>query len=694
MQITLSYEKSFDRLIKRLKRTYPKELFDLDGIGRQLDTNYFSREFFDAKVASDASIDANANVDDVSVVAYEREVQKPHLKLNSYYMLWKELKELYGVRAANKIIEMQINGDIYIHDVYGIGAGKPYCFNYSTYDIMTHGLPMVKKIKSLPPKYLYSFKSQLEQFTVVASNSTLGATGLADLLLVMSYYVDKIHASGHDAGFYFDGWFSDAEKAIIERDILAIPAARSTAETDEEIEVITKKINEKLNKSTPHNETWFYANVDKYIRENLVSFIYTINQPMRGNQSPFTNVSCYDDYFLEELKEKYIFDDWSTLNVDTVKKLQILFLDVMNTEKERTPITFPVTTACFSIDKERNIRDLKFNELIAQKNLKFGFINYYHGNTSTISGCCRLRSEGDREFFNSFGAGSTKLGSLGVVTPNLVRMAIKIKRDGAGLEKFLKVLPRFVDIAGRVNHAKRNIVQRRIDNGNLPLYTCGFMDLSKQYSTFGVNGLYEALEILGYDILTEEGQDAAIEIMNVINKRNSKLEKLYKAASNAEQVPAENMAIKSSQKDKLLGYDSGYDIYSNQFIPLTADADMLDRMKIQGLLDEHFSGGSVFHCNIENPPQGPEVLGNLTILAAKSGVVYWAPNFNEQECAEGHMTVGLNKYCPKCSAEIVANYTRVVGFLTKVDNWHKVRREQDYPNRQWYKSIDNAGESD
>lgn len=40
---------------------------------------------------------------------------------------------------------MQLTGDIYINDFHGIAAGLPYCFNYSTYDIMTKGLPMVKK---------------------------------------------------------------------------------------------------------------------------------------------------------------------------------------------------------------------------------------------------------------------------------------------------------------------------------------------------------------------------------------------------------------------------------------------------------------------------------------------------------------------------------------------------------------------
>ena len=36
----------------------------------------------------------------------------------------------------------------------------------------------------------------------------------------------------------------------------------------------------------------------EYVDDKITSFIYTINQPMRGNQSPFTNVSIYDDNFL------------------------------------------------------------------------------------------------------------------------------------------------------------------------------------------------------------------------------------------------------------------------------------------------------------------------------------------------------------------------------------------------------------
>lgn len=431
MYFRTTYDNEFDDLYMHLKAKYPDKLFDLDGIGKQLDMSAFSKNFFSSNVTADASIDANANVDDVSIIAYTTELPKPFLRINSYYVLWKELKRLYGLSVANEIIEMQLIGDIYIHDFHGVGAGTPYCFNYSTYDVMMKGLPMVKKVKSLPPKYLYAFKSQLEQFTVIASNSTLGATGLADLLVVMSYYVQNILNTKQDAHFTF----------------------------------------------ATEEDCW------RYIKENLVSFIYTINQPMRANQSPFTNVSVYDKYFLEKLHDDYIFPDGSSPNIEIVQRLQKMYLEIMNNELHRTPLTFPVTTACFSIDEENNIKDEGFLRLIAEQNQEYGFINIYCGDSSTLSSCCRLRSEQKSEYFNSFGAGSSKIGSLGVCSINFPRLAIKYKDNE---DEFIKALESMVDVCAKVNNAKRHIVEKRIRNGNEPLYTLGFMELSKQYSTVGI----------------------------------------------------------------------------------------------------------------------------------------------------------------------------------------------------------------
>ena len=631
MYIPVSYDQDFDDLWMHLKSKYPEKLFDIDGTGKQMDMMNFTNDFFSENTScvADVSIDANANVDDKTVISYNHELPKPFMKLNSYYMLWKEIKRLYDRVTADEIIEKQVAGDIYINDVHGIASGMPYCFNYSTYDIMTKGLPMIKKIKSVKPKYLYSFKSQVEQFTIIAANSTLGATGLADFLLVMSYYVEKLLQTKQDAHFNFE-----SEK-----------------------------------------DCW------KYVEENLKSFIYTINQPTRANQSCFTNLSIYDDYFLNDLVKSYIFEDGSLLNLDIVKKLQEMFLSIMCEELKRTPITFPVLTACFSIDEENNIKDEEFAKMIAHYNKDFGNINIYCGSSSTLSSCCRLRSDRSSEYFNSFGAGSTKIGSLGVCTINLPRIAFKSKNN---IDRFIEDLKELVKVCSQVNNAKRKIVERRIGKHH-PLYELGFMDIRKQYSTVGINGFNEAIEILGENILEEKGQELGIKIIDTINTENERYSKQYNAPHNCEQIPGESVSVKLADKDRLLKYNKEYELYSNQFIPLTVNADVLDRIKLQGIFDKKFTGGAICHINVETMIEDEAKIVDLIKYCAKQGVVYWAINYNLQECEEGHLTVGKNSNCTICGKPIINNYTRVVGFLTNTKNWHPTRRKIDYPNRVFYK---------
>lgn len=841
MYIPVTYEQDFDDLWMHLKSKYPEKLFNLDGVGEQLDMSKFSKKFFSSAVTSDASIDANANVDDMSVIAYEKELPKPFLKMNSYYILWKELKKLYGRPFADSVVEMQLTGDIYINDMHGIGAGKPYCFNYSTYDILTKGLPMVKKVKCEPPKYLYSFKSQLEQFVTIASNSTLGASGTADMLIMMAYYVKNMLNTLSDAHFTFadedavwryvrenlvsfvytinqpmrgnqcvtedtevltpGGWkkydelhvgddiytWHDNElriqqvqrvnvndydgemhryrgerfdmqvtpnhrvlyttdplakefdlkpsQEIIECEDVYIPVAarkwegtggiwpqvgtselhnrdvvcplgffnlyqtylpycvsRKEAATVVRLSKrfeVTKNMADELQhlcvlagldstaikldnglytvKVRQHISTLDRADKKESVHyqgkvwcptteDGVVVFRHNGTVFISGN-SPFTNLSVYDDNFLDKLCADYIFPDGSTPDKEIVKKLQNIYLDIMNEELQRTPLTFPVTTACFSIDKDNNIQDEAFLHNIAQKNLQWGFINMYAGSSSTLSSCCRLRSEQQSEYFNSFGSGSSKIGSLGVCTINFPRLAIQYPLE----EDFMEKLEEMVGVCAKVNNAKRHIVQKRINNGNEPLYKYEFMELSKQYSTCGVNGFYETIKLLGYDILTEEGQALALRILDKINDTNKIYQNKYKMPHNVEQVPGENLSIKLAEKDKLMGYQNEYNLYSNQFIPLIANADLFDRIKLQGLFDSHFSGGSICHLNVETQITDVKDMEDLIRVAAKKGVVYFAINYVLSQCANGHMSVTNGDKCLVCGEPITDKYTRVVG---------------------------------
>ncbi len=629
--VPLSYDPEFARLVSDLTARYPAELFEMEGINSQLDMAHFSRKFFnevEAKNLADLSVDANANVEETSIIAYNVEFPKPYLRLNSLYLIWKYMRKLFGDDAAEKAIEMQISGDFYINDFTGVQA--PYCFNFSTYDVMLNGLPFVKKIQSKPPKHLSSFIGQLIHFSVYASNSVLGAVGLADALLVSSYYVRKL--------------FNDNGRHGI-----------------------------------PEEYTW------AQVKQELQSLIFSCNQPFRGGvQSGFYNISVYDRYFLENMQQYYSFPDGSTIDIDLTMRIQELFVDLMNETLEASLFTFPIVTACFSVDEAREIRDHDFLRMISEKNTKFGFINIFCGESSVLSSCCRLRSDMKSEYFNQFGAGSTKIGSLGVVTLNLPRLAVKAEGN---LGTFYKSVTDLAEIAIKVNQAKRYILKKRAESGALPLYKLGFMALQKQYGTLGVTGCEEVCQFFETSMMEDAGQRLISSTLDLLNEINEHYSKEYNVPLNLEQVPAENSAIKLASKDKILGYQDRFNIYSNQFIPLHVNADMLDRIRLQGMFDARMSGGAICHINVDQRIEDPKKIADLILTCSKMGVVYWAVNYNLQKCEDGHISVGREENCATCGKPITDNYTRVVGFLVNTKNFHKVRREQEYPSRQFYSSV-------
>ena len=115
---------------------------------------------------------------------------------------------------------------------------------------------------------------------------------------------------------------------------------------------------------------------------------------------------------------------------------------------------------------------------------------------------------------------------------------------------------------------------------------------------------------------------------------------------------------------------------------------MFERIKLQGMFDSDFSGGSIMHINCDTQIQDYHDIMKLIEVAVKKGVVYHAINYNLQKCEDGHMSVGKNETCPVCGKSITDNYIRVVGFIVNVKNFHKVRREEDYAHRQFYGNND------
>jgi len=464
--------------------------------------------------------------------------------------------------------------------------------------------------KSDPPKHLTSFISQLINFVTIASTNQAGACGLADLLIVAAWYVDQ-------------------DSALTTKDI----------------------------------------------RQELQSFIYSVNQPFRGGiESPFTNVSIYDDYFLDSLLPEYIFMDGSSPKKATVKRLQRIFLDLMNDTIEKIVNTFPVITGCIGL-KDSKIQDKIFLDELCKFNQKFGFLNFYAGDTSTLSSCCRLKSNTKNEFFNMFGSGSTEIGSASVASICLPTVQSFEDLEGR------------VEDALRTNHVRRKIIQDNIDRGLLPLYTHGFMHLQKQYSTIGLVGIYEhIIDSVDYELSLSEYTLRVESLLDKVQQICDKWSKKHGYPVNIEQIPGEGAAVKLAAKARYHGVDNKY-VYSNQFIPLTHPADMLDRIEIQGKLDKLFSGGSILHLNVSEEVKDYKDEVKLIEYAISKNVIYFARNSNIYRCEEGHVLVGRVDKCSICGKKITDNFTRVVGFLTNTKNWSKVRREKDYPNRKFYNNI-------
>lgn len=633
-----SYQPEFQQIMDSMLDKYGLEIFNLSGIGEQLDMNQAIKKMANANSVSNGSIDANANAGYTTAITIMHEIAKPAALLQSYYRLWKWLKKNRSLEVANKFVESQITGAFYVNDMHYISYPMSYCYNHSCLSIAMLGLVGIdSKNDTQPPKYLRSYFDIIEAYLLIAGNATAGATGISNLLVVASVFLRKMI----DEGF-----------------------------TDSHVQLNSEE------------DCW------QYFKEELTSFIYKLNQPCRGNQSLFSNVSIYDKYFLETIIPETtlaIGDKVYGTNMETVQRVQKIYIDVMNEESKRVVHTFPVTTACvsskFNPETGKNeIQDMEFLDYICKQNSRTAFINIYAGDTATLSSCCRLRSDKNNVFFNSFGGASDSIGSMGVVCINLPQLAFKHKDN---VEEFKKELHDLVILAQEVNYAKRCLLKTSISKGHLPLYTNGYMDLSKQFSTLGFVGLYNACEILGYDIVTEEGLNVAKSILADMETYNDEVANKYKIPCNMEGIPAENTAKKLADKDRILEYNTNYDLYANQFIPLSKRCNLLDRIMLSSQMDKYCSGGSIMHITVDGQIDA-RIMLDLAKAIIESGVKYFAFNYEINQCqneACKKIFVGKHKSCPECGSINIERYMRVVGFLTKKNSWSEARQAED---RQYY----------
>lgn len=317
----------------------------------------------------------------------------------------------------------------------------------------------------------------------------------------------------------------------------------------------------------------------------------------------------------------------------------------------------------------------------------------------------QCRYENDLDDMNltadSFGNGGVNIGSHRVVTPNFVRCALESAGD---VELFIEKCDELIDITGKLLNIHRvDILQKRINE--TPQYLqffgkLGWFSLDTMFSTIGLTGVYEVCQYMGYDITSDEGTEFTLDFMGYLKNKTKELRHTYNCTFNCEEIPGEQACVSLVDKDHIyFQYKNTLEnvagdvqdafmnckLYSNQYIPLVMDADIVTRLELSGRFMHKISGGGIVHVNSENVIDTDEKMYELIKFGAKCGCPHFAVCYRYGKCQDHPATVigqGIDK-CPVCGKPIVHTRARVIGYFSDEFNWHPVRQKYDAPNRYY-----------
>ena len=633
MKVEIKLNKNFVTNYNKMQAEYGDEFARLNGFSdEQLSYTEFIDHFIDTAVVADASIDGNANVGHKDMVTLMKEMSKPHQKLLAFNKIYYELNKKYGFKVANDWLRAEWNKALYLHDA-NTSTFIPYCYAYDLKDLAEKGLYFFDGFNPEPPQHLGTFVDFVKEFVSYASNRTSGACGLPNLIPYMYYFWKK----DCDAGY-------------------------------------------------------FTKSPEAYAKQHIQRFIYAVNQPCvrDGIQSAFTNTSVFDRPYLEALFGGSVFPDGEFMidHIDGIMEFQKMYMEEMSDIRHHNMFTFPVSTISL-LKQNGKFVDEEFAIWACKHNMKWYDSNIFaDSSVNSLSNCCRLKSNiEDLGYFNSIGGAALRVGSVKVSTLNLARLAYENDTE----KDYLVALKELTELNLKVLDCIRHIINRDVEKGLLPNYSKGLIDMTSQYNTIGVMGIYEVMKTFGYVYQDELGntfyKDEAFtfgkKIFDVIHNTKSQfaLDKDYMI--NIEAIPGESAAVKMLKADRMLYPDKVVEdlpLYGNQFIPLGIKTTLQERIKIAAAFDEYCNGGSILHANIEAPFSSFEQAWKMLNYITDSGVTYFAFNTKIQACKHNHAFYG--DVCPVCGEPVATEYTRIVGFYTPIKTWSKERTEE-YDLREW-----------
>ena len=593
----------------------------------------------EANAATSSKYDANANVEHKNIATLIGELPKSSFIRLNRRLLTDRIKQMYGKELADEYIEKLNHHFIYKNDETSLAN---YCASITMYPWLIGGTSSIGG-NSTKPTNLKSFCGGFVNMVFMVSSMLSGACATPEFLMYLNYFIGKEYGK--------DYW-QNADKVV---------------------DLSLKQ-----------------RTIDKVITDCFEQIVYSINQPTgaRNYQAVFWNIAYYDKPYFESLFGDFIFPDGSKPDWEGLSWLQKRFMKWFNKERTKTVLTFPVETMAL-LSKDGDVIDKEWGDFTAEMYSEgHSFFTYMSDNADSLSSCCRLRNEiQDNGFSYTLGAGGVSTGSKSVLTINLnrcIQYAVKNNMD------YMEFLGHIIDLCHKVQTAYNENLKELQKQGMLPLFDAGYINMSRQYLTIGVNGLVEAAEFMGLKI--NDNPDYLHFVQNVLGlvEKYNKQYRTKELMFNCEMIPAENVGVKHAKWDREDGYFVPRDCYNSYFYIVEDDSlNIVDKFKMHGApYIEHLTGGSALHMNLEEHLSKAQYR-QLLRVAAKEGCNYFTFNIPNTICNEcGYIDKRYLKKCPHCGSENVDYMTRIIGYLKRVSNFSEARQQE--AKRRYYAEVEKS----
>lgn len=593
----------------------------------------------EANAATSSKYDANANVEHKNIATLIGELPKSSFIRLNRRLLTDRIKQMYGKEFADEYIEKLNHHFIYKNDETSLAN---YCASITMYPWLIGGTSSIGGNSSKPTN-LKSFCGGFVNMVFMVSSMLSGACATPEFLMYLNYFIGKEYGK--------DYW-QNADKVV---------------------DLSLKQ-----------------RTIDKMITDCFEQIVYSINQPTgaRNYQAVFWNIAYYDKPYFESLFGNFMFPDGSQPDWDGLSWLQKRFMKWFNKERTKTVLTFPVETMAL-LSKDGDVIDKEWGDFTAEMYSEgHSFFTYMSDNADSLSSCCRLRNEiQDNGFSYTLGAGGVSTGSKSVLTINLnrcIQYAVKNNMD------YMEFLGHIIDLCHKVQTAYNENLKELQKQGMLPLFDAGYINMSRQYLTIGVNGLVEAAEFMGLKINDNPDYLHFVQkVLGLVEKYNKQY-RTKELMFNCEMIPAENVGVKHAKWDREDGYFVPRDCYNSYFYIVEDDSlNIVDKFKLHGApYIEHLTGGSALHMNLEEHLSKPQYR-QLLRVAAKEGCNYFTFNIPNTICNDcGYIDKRYLKKCPHCGSENVDYMTRIIGYLKRVSNFSEARQQE--AKRRYYAEVEKS----